>query len=395
MRTSMRAFLRVIGAVVLLAAALAPAVPAAQAANLDTIADHVLGQVDFGHNSDHLTAAGLFYPDGVAVNPRTGRLFVSDAGHNRVLSWPNALALTNGQPAGLVLGQPSFITTSANNGGGSAASLDAPTGLAMDAFGNLYVADSGNNRVLEFDAPLSNHAAARLVIGQPGFATGDIDHGGLNEYGLDYPTGLAVDSYGNLFVADTNNSRILEYPAALTTHAAAARVFGQFSFTTGVANAPGLNSGALNKPQGLALDAQGNLWAADQGNDRVLEYKTPLTGSTGADLEIGQPTMFTNTINTGGLNASGLYFPTGVALDAQGNLYVADTLNNRVLAYHAPVVSHAAAAQVFGQPSFITSTANNGGLNASGLAQPRSLAVDARGDLLVADANNYRVLEYD
>src|SRR5262249_15114302 len=107
---------------------------------------------------------------------------------------------------------------------------------------------------------------------------------------------------------------------------------------------------------------------------------------------IGQPTFLTNTANNGGLNASGLKVPTGVALDANGDLYVVDDGNHRTLEYNGPISTHQAAAQAFGQPNVFSSGPNAG---ASGVNFPFSAAVDTRGDLFVTDHSNNRVLEYD
>ena len=129
--------------------------PRAQAANLDETADQVYGQADFVHNgANHggLNASGLSQPTG-AVLDRQGDLFVADRANNRVLEYP--APLSTHPAATVVLGQPDFTHNGPNQGGLSANSLSAPELVALDALGNLYVADLSNNRVLEFFAPLS------------------------------------------------------------------------------------------------------------------------------------------------------------------------------------------------------------------------------------------------
>jgi sugar lactone lactonase YvrE len=113
---------------------------------------------------------------------------------------------------------------------------------------------------------------------------------------------------------------------------------------------------------------------------------------TTADHVLGQPDFAHNAGNNGGLSATSLYFPAGVALDAQGNLYVADTSNSRVLEYDTPLTYDTTAAGVFGPPDFIHKA---GGLSATSLFFPTGVALDAHGNLYVADANNNRVLESD
>ena len=158
----------------------APVGPAA-AASLDTTADRVLGQAGFttsAANNNSGRIAGLDTPYGALVDPHTGRLWVSDTGNNRVLSWPNAPAFSNGQAPDIVLGQPDFSSHGINTNGLSASSLAGPIGLAVDQTGDLYVADSFNNRVLRYTAPVTTHAAAVAVLGQPNFLTNTADFDG-------------------------------------------------------------------------------------------------------------------------------------------------------------------------------------------------------------------------
>lgn len=116
---------------------------------------------------------------------------------------------------------------------------------------------------------------------------------------------------------------------------------------------------------------------------------------TTADSFFGQPDFTHNSANNGGLHATSLSGAAGAALDLQGNLYLADTVNNRVLEYDAPLTAGAAANRVFGQSDFTHSAINNGGLSATSLFAPQGLAFDAADNLYLADAGNNRVLEYD
>jgi len=138
------------------------------------------------------------------------------------------------------------------------------------------------------------------------------------------------------------------------------------------------------------LDGSGDLYAADNTNSRVLYYAA---GSTTATRVYGQGGSFTtNSANKGGIGAATLDNPDRVALDGSGNLYVADQSNNRVLYYAAGSTT---ATQVYGQGgSFIASAADNGGVSATTLSNPYA-ALDSSGNLYVSDSNNNRVLEFD
>jgi sugar lactone lactonase YvrE len=163
----------------------------------------------------------------------------------------------------------SFTTAVANNGGVSPNSLDIPTGLALDAQNNLYVVDFGNNRVLEYNAPLSSGTTADRVFGQPDFTGHD---NGLTASRLAGPLAVALDGFGNLYVDDGDNNRVLEFDAPLISDRAADRVFGQPNFNTNTFNYGGVSAHSLNFPVSLALDARNNLYVADEANYRVLEY---------------------------------------------------------------------------------------------------------------------------
>ncbi len=365
----------------------------------DTAADRVLGQPNFTVNTfnNPLLPGGanrLFNPFSVIVDRQSARLFVADTSNNRVLSWPNALAFVNGQAADLVIGQPDFVFTIRNNGGVSATSLASPLAVAVDTQGNLYVADNGNHRVLEYTAPLSNGMAAGRVFGQGGsFTTALPNNGGISANSLNSPYAAALDTQGNLYVADAANNRVLEYDTPLTAGTTADRVFGQLNFTTNTVLS--LSASSLNSPAGVALDIQGNLYVADSANNRVLEYNLPLTTGAVADHVFGQPNFTTNAANNGGLNANSLNSPNGVALDARGNLYLVDAFNHRVLEYNTPLTGDAAADRVFGQPNFTSNTPNNGGVSASSLSLPIGVALDIYGYLFVTDSLNHRLLVYD
>ncbi len=122
---------------------------------------------------------------------------------------PLALAASLDATADRVLGHATFGGHASNAGGLSAASLFSPQQMAIDPRGNLYVADFDNHSVLEYDAPLTTHQSANRVFGQPGFATGVANHGGLNASSLTRAAGVALHRQGNLYVADFDNNRVL------------------------------------------------------------------------------------------------------------------------------------------------------------------------------------------
>ena len=347
-----------------------------------TTADVVYGQLgSFTTNTNNLggrSANSQADPAGAALDS-SGNLYVGDTGNNRVLFYP-----AGSTTATRVYGQGGSFTTGGNNQGGlSANSLNNPYGVAVDSSGNLYVADYLNNRVLFYP---SGSTTATRVYGQNGSFTTNVS--GVSATGLNGPNRVAVDSGGNLYVADSLNNRVLFYPSGSTT---ATRVYGQGgSFTTGIPNNGGISANSLDEPLGVVLDSSGNLYVADENNNRVLFYPS---GTTTATQVYGQAGSFTtNTANLGGISANSLSRPFGVSLDSSGNLYVADTFNNRVLFY---LSGSTTATRVYGQlGSFTTNTANNGGVSANSLDEPEGGPLDSSGNLYVCDYGNNRVLLY-
>src|SRR5579864_6047739 len=185
-----------------------------------------------------------------SVNPPV--LYVSDLANNRVLAWKNASSFSFGTPADMVIGQPDFYSTTPLGPGTAtpSAGLNHPAGMAVDKNGNLYVVDTGNNRILRFPAPYnqpSGQPLPDLVIGQTGFSCNTCNQpnsGGISAStigiafsNVTFPASLAFDTQGNLWFTDSGNNRVLRYPAsALGANASngpsADLVLGQVDFVT-------------------------------------------------------------------------------------------------------------------------------------------------------------------
>jgi len=383
-----------------LAMALAVGPFATAQTQLSLSAYRALGQMDLRQNGTNMVGAGtMASPQGVAVD-HDGHLYVADTSNHRVLAWTSASAFQNADPATLVLGQPNAQQSGPYGLG--AKGFDFPQGLAVDPVtGNLYVADVGNSRVLRFPKPFANatHVEPDAVFGQPDFATRAPNSGGLTEHSLNLPRAVAVDAQGNLWVADTSNNRVLRFPAAAlnTINPAADLVLGQPDFHSARTNrGAAVSAAGFNSPLALTFDAQSNLYVADFFNTRVMKFPAPVTSASAATIIYGEPNATTRGVPQIPTSSS-MAGPAGVAVNSDGTLYVAVPNDNRVLVFAPATASGPPATRVLGQPDFATVTANTGSFpQASGasLSGVSAVALDAQGDLLAADSGNNRVLSF-
>jgi len=360
----------------------------------DQAADIVLGQADFVSSNvpGTPTAASMSAPTAVAVDPTTGKVFVSDFSNNRVLRFSSANAMLSGSDAEAFFGQ---VSSSSNGHATTQKELYGPTAIAVDKNGTLWIADSVNNRVLRFDHASAKPAVAINadgVLGQPNFSTNNAAT--PTQATMSDPHSVAVDANGTLWVADTGNNRILRFDdaASAINGANADGVLGQPGFTINFGN--GLTTQyTLYSPYGVAADATGHLWVADSFNARVLRFDHAASLSNGALASgvLGQADFVTAAPSSPPTAAS--LGPIGLAVDAAGGLWVADFSNRRALCFKnaAAKADGAAADIVVGQANF---TSKVTATTADGLAGPFGLAVDAAGALWIADTSNHRALHY-
>ncbi len=350
-------------------------------------------------------------PEGIALDTSVSPpiVYIADTGNNRVLAYQYATQLTGGSYADLILGQEDRFTTIGGLLGVSTA-LKNPTGLAVDSAGNLYVADTGNNRVVRYPKPFSQtgYQIPDIVIGQTSFSGTTADAGGVKATTLSLTpggsfagrTGLAIDSSGNLWVADIGNNRVLQFPAAVLqpgTGLAASLAVGQKDLVSSSVGTGRTSLSGMVAPTGVAFDSAGELLVAD-GLGRVLVYPPGVGLNATASRILGvdptQPTNAASAIAIGGTSGN----VEGVGA-AGTNILVADNTNNRVLVF-GPVSSWPAqgspsANQALGQTSFTAAMANGGNANAGSalLRAPTDMAASSA-ELFVADSGNNRILVF-
>ncbi len=367
---------------------------AVRGASGDLWADVIIGKPNFGEiTPNQMSANRVFNTGGVTVDTsvRPNRVYIYDGTNSRILGLSHLGACAGGSNAGqacttnsdcpgsnctlqqpatadLVLGQPSFNTSACNGDSGfqnyptrapaSASSLcglfeaqisvlegGSFANLAVDSAGNLYVTDWDNHRVLRYNSPFTTDAIADYVWGQADFTANDCNRGrgvGLPDaqslclrspFNEGFTGGVAIDSAGNLWVADNQNNRVLRFPVDPNTGIAkttADLVLGQPDFTSWTKGS-GLNQ--MWAPQSVRVDNAGKVYVADSqpggGSDlggRILIFNPPLTSGMYANSSLG---------------AGQLRNPTGLDLNTgpDGGFWVNDTTNTQLLLYVNGVVT--------------------------------------------------------
>ncbi|MBI4479529.1 MAG: hypothetical protein HY651_05860, partial [Acidobacteria bacterium] len=332
------------------------------AGSISTVAGN--GMNTFSGDGGPATSAALNDPVAVTVDSG-GNLFIAEFSNQRIRRVNSAGTITT------VAGNGEF-KFAGDGSAASSAALDLPLGVAADAAGNLYIADTQNHRVRR----VSSSGVITTVAGN-GVAGFSGDGGPATGAALDAPRGLAVDASANLYIADRGNFRVRRVSPSGTITTVAG----------GGDNFPGDGSPATSAALsafGVALDAAGNLYIADRASSRIRKVTPGGIITTVAGGGAAFP-------GDGGLaTQAALNNPAGVAVDAAANLYIADTLNNRIRKVNpAGVITTFAGNGMF---DFSGRGAGDGGpATAAMLAEPAGVALDASGNVYIADYWNGRI----
>lgn len=331
------------------------------------------GNRGFGQDQVPPTATSLSYPEGVAVDS-AGSLYIADSSNHRIRKIARV-----GSPAARITTVAGSFRNIGDNDRAAIANLAFPFGVAVDAAGNLFVADTVNFRVRKIAA---SDGRITTVAGNGDYLyLPEHENKPATEASLFFPTSVAVDSSGNLYIADAYNSRVRKVAANRITTLAGN---GEFDYS---GDGGAATSAALNYPLGLAVDKAGNVFIADTDNSVVRR----VDAQTGIITTVAGNGKFEFSGDGKPATEAGLYLPEAVALDAAGNLFISDSFNDRVR--RVDVVTKIIT--TYAGNEFYGFAGDGGPATKASLFSPEGLAFDAAGNLLIADGANNRIRRVD
>jgi sugar lactone lactonase YvrE len=401
----------------------------------------------------------LSQSSGIVVDA-SGNIYVADYTHYRINKY-NSSGVFQGWRGGIFTSPTggdagcngatvgTYTPGWCKGGTGSATTVDgavnSPQGMTIDSSGNIYVADSGNARVNKYDSSGAILGAIRTTINYyPWHRSTAESRLGVGEGMLYSPTGLMLDSSGNLYVANRDGYRINKYDSSGTSQGWIGKIWS--SPTGGAAGCNGASGvtpgwctggvalggsadGNLQQPVDVAIDSIGNLYVVENTNARISKYNSSgvfqgwigdiatsptggAAGCNGASAGTFTPGWCTGGTSTSGSGDGMLSTPQKIALDSSNNIYVVDTGNHRINKYNSSGVFQGWIGKIATSPTGGAAGCNGasvgsftpgwctGGTSASGtgngmMSSPKGLFLDSSGNLYVSDSGNSRINKYN
>ena len=319
------------------------------------------GRANFGSADGTGSAASFKLPRGAAVGP-DGNIYVADTENS---------IIRKVTPSGVVTTLAGSGLRGNGDGTGAAASFRGPNGICIDADGNIYVADTDNNRIRK----VTQEGVVTTLAGSGALGFADGSNTGALFAG---PFGVTIGLDGNIYVADTGNNRIRKVtPEGVVTTVAGSGSGGFSDALLGPSSAASFNS-----PKAVAVGIDGNIYVADTFNSRIRKVTpqgvvTTVAGQASAGYADG----------TG--SAASFMSPSGIAVGPDGNIYVADTFNQRIRK-----VTTAGAVTTLAGDGYVSNGIGrwvDGTGTGASFWYPKGIAIDPDGNIYVADTGNNRI----
>ena len=314
------------------------------------------GTAGFAGDGGQATSAQLNFPTGIALDS-SGNLYIADSLNLRIRKFSGGTLST--------IAGNGVLSYSGDGGPATGAQLNDPQAVAVDAAGNLYIADTFNNVIREVSA-----SGTITTIAGSGTAGYSGDGSAATGAKLNFPQGMVIDTSGNIYFSDTQNARVRKISGGTITTVAGNGTAGYGGDNAAAASAE------LNVPIGLALDSANNLYIADFGNNRVRKVSSGGTITTVA----GNGLQGYSGDGSAAVNAQ-LTGPIAVTVDGQGNLYIADSGNNAVRKVSGGTITTVAGNGLGGY------SGDNGLATSATVGNPSGLAVDSSGNLYISDGS--------
>ncbi|MFC1800608.1 Ig-like domain-containing protein [Nanoarchaeota archaeon] len=310
-----------------------------------------------------------------------GDIYVADSNNNRISKWNS-----NGNAVGWLGGaRNGWQTGAAPAAADDYQSFDSPSGVSVDSNGDIYVADTLNNRVSKWDS--SGNAVGWFGIGN-GWQTvaGTVPTNLRRRF--NGPMDIYVDSNGDIYVADTNNHRVSKWNSSATHIGWIGSAQNGWWTTSG--GTAGSDYQSFDLPSGVFVDSSGNIYVGDSNNDRISQWDS----SANAQGWLGGATngWQTSTAPTSGTDYQSFDNPTGVFLDSNGNMYVSDSVNNRISKWNGS--GNAQGWVGGGQNGLQTGNSPTWGTDYQSFDNPVGIYVTSTGAIYIADKANHRISKW-